>query len=302
MGISRDSWHKRRATGARQKPIRMKRRFELGRPPASTKIGEKRINTVRCRGGWMKFRALRLDHGNFCWSGEAVARKTRILSVVYNAVSNELVRTNTLVKGAIVELDSSPFKSWYHKHYGVSIGHQTKKPAAKGSKDQKPAEKSETKTDATKPKTEQPAKTDKPKTEKPKTEKPKTEKPKTKKPKTEKPKTEKPKTEKPTETKPGDKAATDKPAEVKKPSKRLAKAKGKGHVKAVAPGKALLRKQRLRNKTRVLEPTLADLFDKGRLYGRITSRPGQSGHADGYILEGEELHFYLKKILIKKKK
>jgi small subunit ribosomal protein S8e len=28
----------------------------------------------------------------------------------------------------------------------------------------------------------------------------------------------------------------------------------------------------------------------------ISSRPGQSGRADGYILEGDELHFYLKKI------
>jgi small subunit ribosomal protein S8e len=146
MGISRDSWHKRRATGARQKPIRMKRRFELGRPPASTKIGEKRINTVRCRGGWMKFRALRLDHGNFCWSGEAVARKTRILTVVYNAVSNELVRTNTLVKGAIVEIDSSPFKTWYQKHYGVTVGHakKDKKGVKKpGTKETKPEDRTE---------------------------------------------------------------------------------------------------------------------------------------------------------------
>jgi len=314
MGISRDSWHKRRATAARQKPIRMKRRFELGRPPASTKIGEKRINTVRCRGGWMKFRALRLDHGNFCWSGEAVARKTRILSVVYNAVSNELVRTNTLVKGAIVEIDSSPFKTWYQKHYGVAVGKKTLKGTKKTVT--KETQKSEVATSTEKkqeqPNTDKPAtkpkqtgkKVDKPKTEKPKTEKPKTDKPKTEKPKTDKPKTEKPKTDKPKTEKPADKAATDKPsAEVKKPSKRLAKLKGKKvHVKEVAPGRALLRKQRLRNKTRVLEPSLAEQFDKGRLYARITSRPGQCGHADGYILEGEELSFYLKKILTKKKK
>lgn len=50
-GISRDSWHKRRATGGRRKPIRMKRKFELGRPPAMTKImGPKRIHTVRTMG------------------------------------------------------------------------------------------------------------------------------------------------------------------------------------------------------------------------------------------------------------
>ena len=37
-GISRDSWHKRRATGGKRKPLRKKRKFELGRPPASTKV------------------------------------------------------------------------------------------------------------------------------------------------------------------------------------------------------------------------------------------------------------------------
>ena len=30
----------------------------------------------------------------------------------------------------------------------------------------------------------------------------------------------------------------------------------------------------------------------GRLLARITSRPGQSGRCDGYILEGKELEFY----------
>lgn len=34
----------------------------------------------------------------------------------------------------------------------------------------------------------------------------------------------------------------------------------------------------------------------------IASRPGQSGRADGYILEGKELEFYLKKIKNKKSK
>jgi small subunit ribosomal protein S8e len=29
----------------------------------------------------------------------------------------------------------------------------------------------------------------------------------------------------------------------------------------------------------------------------LSSRPGQSGRADGYILEGAEFHFYLRKIM-----
>ena len=45
-GISRDHWHKRRATGGKRKPIRKKRKFELGRPAANTKLGTQRIHTV----------------------------------------------------------------------------------------------------------------------------------------------------------------------------------------------------------------------------------------------------------------
>lgn len=40
----------------------------------------------------MKYRALRLDSGNFSWASEAVTRKSRVLDVVYNASNNELVR------------------------------------------------------------------------------------------------------------------------------------------------------------------------------------------------------------------
>lgn len=78
----------------------------------------------------MKWRALRLDTGNYSWGSEAVTRKTRILDVVYNASNNELVRTQTLVKSAIVQVDAAPFKLWYHQHYGVDIGRKKKAAAA----------------------------------------------------------------------------------------------------------------------------------------------------------------------------
>ncbi|KAL1776335.1 40S ribosomal protein S8 [Sigmodon hispidus] len=51
MGISRDYWHKRRQTGGKQKPYLKKRKYELGRPAANTKIGPRRIHTVRVPGG-----------------------------------------------------------------------------------------------------------------------------------------------------------------------------------------------------------------------------------------------------------
>lgn len=56
----------------------------------------------------------------FCFLG--VARKTRIIDVVYNASNNELVRTKTLVKNAIVVIDATPFRQWYEGHYAIPLG------------------------------------------------------------------------------------------------------------------------------------------------------------------------------------
>merc|ERR1719218_320884 len=106
-----------------------KRKFEMGRPAAMTKLGTKRVRPVRCRGANMKYRALRLDSGNFSWGSENVAKKVRILDVIYNASNNELVRTKTLVKNSIIQVDAQPFKQYYAKRFGVELG---KKKAAAG--------------------------------------------------------------------------------------------------------------------------------------------------------------------------
>ncbi|GFP95423.1 40S ribosomal protein s8 [Phtheirospermum japonicum] len=59
----------------------------------------KTVRRVRVRGGNVKWRALRLDTGNFSWGSEA---------------------------GAIIQVDDAPFKKWYLQHYGVEIGRKKK--------------------------------------------------------------------------------------------------------------------------------------------------------------------------------
>ncbi|KDP39216.1 hypothetical protein JCGZ_00973 [Jatropha curcas] len=214
MGISRDSMHKRRATGGKKKAWRKKRKYELGRQPANTKLSSnKTVRRIRVRGGNVKWRALRLDTGNYSWGSEAVTRKTRILDVVYNASNNELVRTQTLVKSAIVQVDAAPFKQWYLQHYGVDIGRKKKV------------------------------------------------------------------------------AATKKEGE-----------EGEGATEEVKKSNHVLRKLEKRQQTRKLDPHIEEQFAGGRLMACISSRPGQCGRADGYILEGKELEFYMKKIQRKKGK
>lgn len=158
---------------------------------------------MRTRGGNTKYRALRLDSGNFSWGSEGISRKTRVIGVVYHPSNNELVRTNTLTKSAVVQIDAAPFRQWYEAHYGQPLGRRRQQKAgAEGA------------------------------------------------------------------------GAT----ETKK-SKSVEK---KQAARYAAHGK--------------VEPALERQFEAGRLYAIISSRPGQSGRADGYILEGEELAFYQRAI------
>merc|ERR1712098_682608 len=203
-----DHWHKRRATGGKKCPIRKKRKFELARPAAMTKLAPQRIHTIRVRGGNKKYRALRLDQGNFSWGSEAISRKTRIIDVVYNACNNELVRTKTLVKNAICVIDAAPFRQWYESHYAPPLG---RKKGAKLTPEEH------------------------------------------------------------------------------------------NNLNKVRKPKAQKKLAAIRNYAKV-SPILEEQFLSGRLLACIGSRPGQSGRCDGYILEGKELEFYLRKIKTKKAK
>ena len=199
MGITRGSLHKRRLTGGKKPQYHKKRKYDMGRQMSMTKIGSKRIHSVRVRGGNTKFRAMRLDTGNFSWGSEVCTRKTRILDVVYNASNNELVRTKTLVKNAIVQVDATPFRQWYEAHYGSTLG------------------------------------------------------------------------------------------------------KKKREVEEKKQSKSVLAKVAARQDAKVVDPNVNSQFDTGRLLACISSRPGQCGRCDGFILEGKELEFYVKKMARKKK-
>lgn len=146
---------------------------------------------------------MRIDAGNFSWGSEAVTRKCKVLDVVYNATNNELVRTKTLVKNCIVQIDANPFRLWYLGKYDVELNKK----------------------------------------------------------------------------------------KVEESDKMRADTKKSGHVKA---------KIAHAQKSRVVDSKVADQFNGGRVLACISSRPGQSGRCDGYVLEGKELEFYIKKMDKKK--
>ena len=56
------------------------------------------------------------------------------------------------------------------------------------------------------------------------------------------------------------------------------------------------RKLAAREKEKITNQSFFDQFVSGRLMAVISSRPGQSGRCDGYLLEGKELDFYVRKL------
>lgn len=80
----------------------------------------------------------------------------------------------------------------------------------------------------------------------------------------------------------------------KKKVEDSAKLRGKKskHVEAVLKN---------RKDNRKVDQKFIDQFNSNNLLACISSRPGQSGRLDGYVLEGRELDFYIKKMEKKRK-
>ncbi|TBT97799.1 ribosomal protein S8 [Hamiltosporidium magnivora] len=176
MGISRTNRNKRTSTGGKKRTYCKKRKHSLARQTSSTRIGEERIKSIRVRGGNEKLRALRLNNGVFTIKSHGFTFDAKILQVVYHPTSNELMRTNTLTKSAVLQIESPEAKQFIE---GVG----SKEPTVKE-----------------------------------------------------------------------------------------------------------------------LDPFFFESNEKGNLYAIVTSRPGQVGKADGYVLQGNELQFYVEKLKKKKSK
>ena len=69
----------------------------------------------------------------------------------------------------------------------------------------------------------------------------------------------------------------------------------------VSKSKHVERKLAARAKNRVVPAAFFEQFQSGRVMACVSSRPGQSGRCDGYLLEGKELDFYTRKLKERRK-
>merc|ERR1711879_749771 len=94
---------------------------------------------------------------------------------------------------------------------------------------------------------------------------------------------------------------TPKPSAERIPTNFLKK-KPKPSTTSITAAQRPRKKYANRQKTSDVAANLNTQFLQGKVLAKINSRPGQCGRADGYILEGEELDFYVKKLKTKKSK
>jgi len=89
-------------TGGRVRPHEKKRKYQLGRDPTETQVGERTLRVVDSRGGTRKVRALRTDQANVT-DADGETEHATIEDVVENDANPNYARRNIVTKGAVLE-------------------------------------------------------------------------------------------------------------------------------------------------------------------------------------------------------
>ena len=92
----------RKITGGRYRRFRKKRKYELGREQADTRIGEVRARVIRVRGGNVKVRLFETKYANVVDPSTGRARRVEIKKVVENRANPHYVRRNIITRGAVI--------------------------------------------------------------------------------------------------------------------------------------------------------------------------------------------------------
>ncbi|MEM2109352.1 MAG: 30S ribosomal protein S8e [Candidatus Odinarchaeota archaeon] len=96
----------RKASGAKLKSFRGKRRYEMGRTPASTTLGAEPLRKmIRVRGGSEKVKLIKDIYVNVTDPQTKKTFKLKILDVVSNNASLDLHRKRIITRGAIVKTE-----------------------------------------------------------------------------------------------------------------------------------------------------------------------------------------------------
>ncbi|MHA1304315.1 MAG: 30S ribosomal protein S8e, partial [Candidatus Heimdallarchaeaceae archaeon] len=94
---------RRKLSGGLIKKFASKKKRDMGRYPAETQIGERRLKKIRTRGGNLKLRLLRDEFANVFDQEENISRKVKILNVLENRANREYARRRIITKGCVID-------------------------------------------------------------------------------------------------------------------------------------------------------------------------------------------------------
>ncbi|MDI6723890.1 MAG: 30S ribosomal protein S8e [Methanobacterium sp.] len=100
----------RKPSGGRAKLNKNKRKSELGKSAAETKISDRRVKKIRTKGGNKKIRLTNDNKINVVNPQTKKVEVAEILSVIENSANTHFVRRNIITKGAIVETSAGKVK------------------------------------------------------------------------------------------------------------------------------------------------------------------------------------------------
>lgn len=102
-------WHddltKRKRTGGRKKAYRKRRKYEAGRFPVETQLGEPERKLERTKGGGLKVKLVSDQWVNLSDPKTGKTERVRILSVVKNPANVDWDRRGIITKGTIVRTE-----------------------------------------------------------------------------------------------------------------------------------------------------------------------------------------------------
>ncbi|MEK6851141.1 MAG: 30S ribosomal protein S8e [Candidatus Thermoplasmatota archaeon] len=96
---------KRKPSGGRLRPIRKKRKFEIGREQQFAFLGPQKVKLYRVRSAGQKVRILNAEWANVTDPKKGVTKKVKILTVKENPSNPHFVTRNIVTRSAVVDTD-----------------------------------------------------------------------------------------------------------------------------------------------------------------------------------------------------
>jgi small subunit ribosomal protein S8e len=96
---------KRKPSGGRLRPLRKKKKFEIGREQQYAFLGPQKVKLYRVRGASQKVRILNAEWANVTDPKSGATKKVKILTVKENPSNPHFVTRNIVTRSATVETE-----------------------------------------------------------------------------------------------------------------------------------------------------------------------------------------------------